>query len=60
MSVRRLIAPFLVAASFAHPALGQMAAGRDIVGTARDLYASARYDEALAVLNDSSVAVTDR
>lgn len=60
MSVRRLIAPFLLAATFAHPALGQMAAGRDIVGTARDLYASARYDEALAVLNDSSVTVTDR
>ena len=61
MSVRRLIAPFLLAASVAHPAIGQMAAGgRDIVGTARDLYASARYDEALAVLNDSSVAVADR
>ena len=60
MSVRRLIAPFLLAVTLAHPALGQMAAGRDIVGTARDLYASARYDEALAVLNDSSVASTDR
>ena len=60
MSVRRLIAPFLLAASFAHPAFGQVPGGRDVVGTARDLYASARYDEALAVLNDSSVAVTDR
>jgi TonB family protein len=48
---RRLIAPFLLAASFAHSALGQVP-GRDVVGPARDLYASARYDEALAVLND--------
>lgn len=59
MSVRRLILPFILAASLARPALGQ-APSRDIVGTARDLYASARYDEALAVLNDSSVAVSDR
>src|SRR3954465_50148 len=58
---RRLIAPFLLAASLAHPAIGQVpGGGRDVVGTARDLYASARYDEALAVLNDSSRAVTDR
>jgi tetratricopeptide (TPR) repeat protein len=57
---RRLIAPFLLAASLAHTALGQVPGGRDVVGTARDLYASARYDEALAVLNDSSVTVTDR
>src|SRR5438132_8623332 len=48
---RRLIVPFLLAASFAHSALGQVP-GRDVVGPARDLYASARYDEALAVLND--------
>lgn len=48
---RRLIAPFLLAASFAHMAFAQ-APGRDVVGAARDLYASARYDEALAVLND--------
>ena len=60
MSVRRLIVPFILAASVAHPAIGQVPGGRDIVGTARDLYASARYDEALAVLNDSSVAVSDR
>src|SRR3954463_588270 len=58
---RRLIAPFLLAASLAHPAIGQVpGGGRDVVGTARDLYASARYDEALAVLNDSSSAVPDR
>jgi TonB family protein len=61
---RRLIAPFLLAASFAHSAFGQVP-GRDVVGAARDLYASARYDEALAVLNDlrpadSTTAVTDR
>ena len=48
---RRLIAPFLLAASFAHSAFGQ-ATARDVVGAARDLYASARYDEALAVLDD--------
>jgi TonB family protein len=47
---RRLIAPFLLAA-FAHSAFGQVP-GRDAVGAARDLYTSARYDEALAVLND--------
>ena len=50
-SKRRLIAPFLLAASFAHGAFAQVP-GRDVVGAARDLYASARYDEALAVLND--------
>lgn len=49
---RRLIAPFLVAASFAQAALGQVPGPRDVVGAARELYASARYDEALAVLND--------
>ena len=49
---RRLIAPFLLAASFAQSALGQVPGGRDVVGAAKDLYASARYDEALAVLND--------
>jgi TonB family protein len=54
---RRLIAPFLIAASFAHSALGQVP-GRDVVGPARDLYASARYDEALAVLNDLRPADT--
>ena len=63
-STRRLIAPFLLAASFAHSAFGQVS-GRDVVGPARDLYASARYDEALAVLNDlrpadAANAVSDR
>src|SRR5215212_164916 len=61
---RRLIIPFLFAASFSHRALGQVP-GRDVVGPARDLYASARYDEALAVLNDlrpadATNAVADR
>jgi TonB family protein len=61
---RRLLVPFLLAASlsFAHLAFAQVP-GRDI-GTARDLYASARYDEALAVLNDirptDSAPVSDR
>jgi TonB family protein len=62
---RRLIAPFLLAASLAHSAFGQTGGGRDVVGAARDLYASARYDEALAVLNDlrpadPSNALSDR
>lgn len=48
---RRLILPFLLAASLTHVAFGQTP-GRDSLGAARDLYASARYDEALAVLND--------
>lgn len=61
---RRLIAPFLLAASFAHTVFGQVPGG-DLVGPARDLYASARYDEALAVLNDlrpsdADIAVADR
>ena len=61
---RRLIVPFLLAASFAHTAFGQVP-GRDVVGPARDLYASARYDEALAVLDDlrpadAANAVSDR
>jgi hypothetical protein len=64
LPARRLIVPFLLAASFAHSALGQVP-GRDVVGPARDLYASARYDEALAVLNDlhpadAASAVSDR
>jgi TonB family protein len=62
---RRLIAPFLVAASFAQAALGQVPGPRDVVGAARELYTSARYDEALAVLNDlrpsdNGSAVADR
>src|SRR3954470_22141368 len=48
---RRLILPFLLAASLTHVAFGQVPS-RDPLGAARDLYASARYDEALAVLND--------
>jgi pyruvate/2-oxoglutarate dehydrogenase complex dihydrolipoamide acyltransferase (E2) component len=48
---RRLILPFLLAASLTHVAFGQTPS-RDPLGAARDLYASARYDEALAVLND--------
>jgi len=54
---RRLILPFLLAASVTHVAFGQTAA-RDPLGAARDLYASARYDEALAVLNDLRPADT--
>ena len=66
--VRRLIVPLLLAASFAHSAFAQAPgrdAGHDQIGAARDLYASARYDEALAVLNDlhpaaDATAVSDR
>src|SRR4051794_22321934 len=54
---RRLILPFLLAASVTHVAFGQTSA-RDPLGAARDLYASARYDEALAVLNDLRPADT--
>jgi TonB family protein len=62
--IRRLIAPFLLASAVAHVAFAQLP-GRDVVGAARDLYASARYDEALAVLNDlrpadAGNAVSDR
>jgi TonB family protein len=48
---RRLIVPLLLATSLARAAFGQTP-GKDPLGAARDLYASARYDEALAVLND--------
>ena len=48
---RRLILPFLIAASMTRVVFGQTPS-RDPLGAARDLYASARYDEALAVLND--------
>jgi len=50
---RRLIIPLLLATSlaFVECAFAQTA-GRDMLGAARDLYASARYDEALLVLND--------
>ena len=46
-------------------AFGQAPAAKDPLGAARDLYASARYDEALAVLNDlrpteSGNSITDR
>jgi len=48
---RRLILPFLIAGSITRVAFGQVPS-RDPLGAARDLYVSARYDEALAVLND--------
>ena len=51
-STRRVIVPLLLAASFAPAAFGQVTSAKDPLGAARDLYASARYDEALAVLND--------
>jgi len=51
MPIRRLIVPLLLATAIARAAFAQ-APGKDPLGAARDLYASARYDEALAVLND--------
>ena len=48
---RRFIIPFLLAASMTRVVFGQTPT-KDPLGAARDLYASARYDEALAVLND--------
>lgn len=55
---RRLILPFLLAASLTHVAFGQTQSRDTLLGAARDLYASARYDEALAVLNDMRPAET--
>jgi TonB family protein len=50
-SVRRIV-PFLLAAAMTRVAFGQVPGPHDGLGAARDLYTSARYDEALAVLND--------
>jgi hypothetical protein len=52
-SARRILIPILLAASlaFVQSAFAQ-APAPDPIGAARDLYASARYDEALAMLND--------
>jgi TonB family protein len=54
---RRVLIPLLLATSlaFVESAFAQTP-GRDPLGAARDLYASARYDEALAVLNDMHTA----
>ena len=51
-SPARHIVPFLLAAAMARVAFGQVPAAHGGLGAARDLYASARYDEALAVLDD--------
>src|SRR3954470_16671525 len=63
----RIVVPLLLAASVARAAFGQVpTSGKDPLGAARDLYASARYDEALAVLNDlrpndaAASSMTDR
>ena len=61
---RRILVPLLLAGSVARMAFGQVPSGKDPVGAARELYASARYDEALAVLNDlkptDTTPITDR
>ncbi len=49
---KRLLVPLLLAASMAPVAFAQQDSAQDPLRAARDLYASARYDEALAVLND--------
>jgi TonB family protein len=50
--VKRTVSYVLLAGSLAAPALAQGNGAADPLGTARELYASARYDEALAVLNE--------
>jgi TonB family protein len=55
-AARRFLVAFLLAGSVAHAASGQTSSGKDPVGAARELYASARYEEALAVLNESKPA----
>jgi TonB family protein len=61
---RRILVPLLLAGSVARMAFGQPPSAKDSVGAARELYASARYDEALAVLNDlkptDATPVSDR
>ena len=49
---KRLLVPLLLAASLARAAFAAQDPAKDPLRAARDLYASARYDEALAVLND--------
>jgi hypothetical protein len=49
---RRLFLSLLIAASITRVGFAQAPIAKDPLGAARDLYASARYDEALAVLND--------
>jgi TonB family protein len=56
--VRRTVLHVLLAGCLAAPALAQGNGVADPLGTARELYASARYDEALALLND--IRSTDR
>ncbi|MGH9373635.1 MAG: hypothetical protein ACRD15_19115, partial [Vicinamibacterales bacterium] len=46
----KILVAFVVATGIAVPAAAQLDAGP--LNAARDLYASARYDEALAMLND--------
>ena len=49
---KRLLVPLLLAASMARAAFAAQDPAKDPMRAAKDLYASARYDEALAVLND--------
>jgi hypothetical protein len=49
--MKRTLAMLLLAGCLAAPAAAPAAAQQNPIATARDLYASARYDEALAVLN---------
>lgn len=49
---KRTLAPVLLAGFLAAPAFAQSNGAADPLDAARELYASARYDEALAVLNE--------
>jgi TonB family protein len=49
---KRTVLPVLLAGCLAAPAFAQSNGAADPLDAARELYASARYDEALAVLND--------
>jgi TonB family protein len=62
--MKRLLLPLLLVTSVARAAFGQVPGpAKDPLAAARDLYASARYDEALAVLDEMRPAdpgVSDR
>ncbi|HEX5475081.1 MAG TPA: TonB family protein [Vicinamibacterales bacterium] len=51
-TLKRLLLPLLLAISMGRPAFAQPASPEGQLANARELYASARYDEALALLDD--------
>jgi hypothetical protein len=52
MKARNIVAPLLLIVTIVSTVVAQTAAPSDPLAAARDLYASARYDEALAMLNE--------